>query len=303
LIRVLVLANGCQDATTSVAKIAAARFPSTTLVEVFDLREAGKSRTWNTFVHNLSRNDADFLVFCDADIRLPQQSVIATLVNFVSSSPGIEAASSLAVKDIDYYPTKLGVVEKAISAGGRITGHNLKTAICGMLYVMRCLSARVLKIPIGLPVEDGFVRHAIITRRFSSPINENLIDQPANVLHIYFSERRIGSLLRHQIRLVIGSAINAALFSYLIRLHGRGGETLVGKELDKASQTPEWLPRVLRGALPTKKTLLAILFAAQLAIHAANFAAGFYFLWYVAARGCAVQFSPISWIILPISSF
>ena len=59
-LRILVLANGCRDATAALAAEAGA--------EVADLPEGGKSRTWNRFVHDLSRLDAAVLIFADADI-------------------------------------------------------------------------------------------------------------------------------------------------------------------------------------------------------------------------------------------
>ena len=50
---------------------------------------------------------------------------------------------------------------------------------------MRTAAAKAIKLPIGLPVEDGFVRHAIITNLFSEPENQSRIDQPENVFHTY----------------------------------------------------------------------------------------------------------------------
>src|SRR6185295_8954554 len=106
----------------------------------------------------------DILVFLDADIGLPQRNTVASLVEFLDRRREIQATSSLPIKDIDYYPTKLGLIETMISAGGRTSGHhNLRTTLCGQLYAMRSDAARRINLPIGLPVEDGFVRHAIIT--------------------------------------------------------------------------------------------------------------------------------------------
>jgi glycosyltransferase involved in cell wall biosynthesis len=248
--RLLVLANGCQDATCDVAKASAQKFPNPDAVEVCDLKEGGKSRTWNIFVHQLSRPAADILVFLDADIGLPQHSEIANLIEFLDRRPYIQATSSLPIKDFEYYRTQLGLIERMISAGGRTSGHNLRTAICGQLYAMRSSAARVIKLPIGLPVEDGFVRHAIITALFSEPENESRIDQPENVIHVYPSERKISSLLKHQIRIVIGSSINAALFAHFIKLNNSGAKDQVARELAKAAQSAAWLPGALQELLP-----------------------------------------------------
>ncbi len=170
--RLLVLANGCQDETCDMARSAAQKFPDPGIVEVYDLNQGGKSRTWNTFVHKLSRSEANILVFLDADIELPQHDVIATLIEFLNQRPDVAATSSLALKDIEYFPTKLGLIEKMICAGARTSGHNSRTAISGSLSAVRAARARMIKLPIGLAVEDGFIRHAIITQLFSEPEDE-----------------------------------------------------------------------------------------------------------------------------------
>lgn len=248
-VRVLVLANGCRDGTAAAARAVVEAFPDPAMVEVLDLAEGGKSRTWNRFVHDFARPEADMLAFLDADIGLPQEETLARLVGFLADHPTVDATSSQPVKDIDYHATKLGFVERLISAGGGSMG-NLRTSICGQLYVMRGAVARQLRVPIGLPVEDGFIRHALITGRFAEPIRYDRIDQPDGVIHLYESERQLGSLIRHQIRIVVGGAINAAVFGYIIPLRARDGEAAFAEQLDQAARDPQWLPALLRRQLP-----------------------------------------------------
>lgn len=248
-VRVLVLANGCVDDTVKAAGASINAFPDPNSIHVLDLAEGGKSRTWNLFVHEYARPDADILVFCDADISLPKESAIASLADFLETRSDIEAASSLPVKDIDYRPKRLGFVERIISAGGA-SADKVRTAICGQLYVMRRASASAIRLPVGLPVEDGFVRHAIITHLFSTPKVVSRIDRPWDVMHVYESERRIGPLIRHQIRIVVGGAINAALFSRLVRIRDSGGELAVQSDLARAASDPTWLSTVLKDELP-----------------------------------------------------
>ena len=78
-LRLLVLANGCRDDTVARARAAGA--------EVADLPQGGKSRTWNRFVHDLSRPEADLLVFCDADICLPEPDALARLITALAARP------------------------------------------------------------------------------------------------------------------------------------------------------------------------------------------------------------------------
>jgi hypothetical protein len=252
-VRLMVLANGCKDGTCDVAWAAARQFPDPEAVTIYDLKEGGKSRTWNKFVHELSRPQANFLVFLDADIALPENQTIAKLIQFLDLRSDILATSSLPIKDIEYYPCRLGLIERMIAAGGRTSGHNLRTAICGQLYAMRSAAARKIKLPIGLPVEDGFVRHAIITELFSEPVNESRIDQTKDAFHLYVSERSVSSLLKHQIRIVIGSALNAALFAHFTNLHGRAGKYEIIRELEHGAHCASWLSETLEKLLPSPK--------------------------------------------------
>ncbi|WP_199085317.1 glycosyltransferase [Bosea sp. ASV33] len=251
--RLFVLANGCSDDTVAVTRSELSKFENPGVAVVHDLKEGGKSRTWNRFVHEISQEDADILVFIDADIGLPDRSAIKNIVDFLICRKDIVATSSLPLKDIEFYPQDLSLVEKAIANGSKTSGHDLTTAICGQLYAMRSEAARAIKLPIGLPVEDGFIRHAIITSLFSRPEDESLIAQSPEATHVYPSERSIAALLKHQTRIVIGSAVNAALFRYFIRLHRQEGRQRVLNELSASANSPRWLPEKLRKLLPDSR--------------------------------------------------
>jgi glycosyltransferase involved in cell wall biosynthesis len=136
-VRVVVLANGCRDKTASAAREAVSAFPDPAMVEVLDLAEGGKSRTWNRFVHDVARPDADLLAFLDADIGLPQQDVIDRLAAFLNAHPGVDATSSQPVKDIDYHPVPLDKARlcRAADLGGRgqhgqFAHLDLRAALC-----------------------------------------------------------------------------------------------------------------------------------------------------------------------------
>jgi hypothetical protein len=68
----------------------------------------------------------------------------------------------------------------------------------------------------------------------------------ADLFHVYASERSIPALIRHQIRIVIGSAINAACFAHLRRLPAASR----APELARASSKDDWLPAMIRAELP-----------------------------------------------------
>jgi hypothetical protein len=238
-VQVHVLCNGCTDDTVPRARVAApAGF------RVHDLPEAGKSRTWNRFVHHVARRDADVLVFCDTGIRWPDAGAVGRLVEGMLARPDLHVLNSQPVKDIAVAGPK-GLAERLIvaSAGGL---DDWRRAICGQFYAMPGPAARRYILPIGLPVEDGFLHAMVVTDRFTAADDNTLIDGLEGAWHIYPSERTVGGLIRHQTRLVVGSAINAAVFRHL---KAEGFER-IARELSRAAADENWLPSVLRLRLP-----------------------------------------------------
>lgn len=238
-LRILVLANGCSDETVAIARLSA--FDG---VEVVDLPEGGKSRTWNRFVHDLSRPDCDILVFMDADIRLPDAHGIAKLIAGLTNNPALFVVNSQPVKDLDFDRQPNSLKEKLIAAGGGGLD-DWRHSICGQLYAMPGHRARRFHLPLGLPVEDGFLRAIVLTDALSRDEDFARIDG-VDTFHVYESEKDVGSLLKHQVRIVVGSAINAACFAEIRSLPA---ETRLSSLADAAGD-PGWLGGVLRRRLP-----------------------------------------------------
>ncbi|UVK40241.1 glycosyltransferase [Mesorhizobium sp. AR10] len=238
--RVLILANGCTDGTA--ARATAAAGPG---IEVVDLPEAGKSRTWNRFVHDLSRAEADVLIFCDADITFSTPDALSRLVGGLGARPGLWVLNSQPLKDIVVHPEGLRLLDQLIAAAGGGLD-DWKTAVCGSLYVMPADRARRFHLPAGLPVEDGFLRAMVLTDTLTAPEDFTRIDGLAGAFHIYASERTIPALIRHQTRIIIGSAINAACFADIAALPGAHRAAA----LAAAGADPDWLSGVIRARLP-----------------------------------------------------
>jgi glycosyltransferase involved in cell wall biosynthesis len=238
-LHVHVLANGSTDDT-----VAKAQWAASDGFRVHDLSQAGKSQTWNRFVHDLSRRDAKFLIFCDADISFPEPDCLSRLILGLLDRPDLHVLNSQPVKDIAMTgPQTLTERLIAASAGGL---DDWKTAICGQLYAMPAACARRMVLPIGLLVEDGFLRAMVLTDRFSDRSDFSRIDGLDGLFHIYPSERTVLGLIRHQTRLVVGSAINDAVFRHL----DAGGFVRISPELLRAASDEAWLADVIRHRLP-----------------------------------------------------
>lgn len=239
--RIVVLANGCADETVALARQAA----QGSGIEVADLAEGGKSRTWNRFVHDLSRGEAQLLVFADADIDFPAPDCLRRLILGLAARPDLQVLNSQPVKDIVARPVRLTWLDRMIAAAGGGLD-DWKSAICGQLYAMPAAVARQHHLPVGLPVEDGFLRAMVLTDTLTAAEDLSRIDGLDGLFHVYESERSLRGLIRHQERIVIGSAINAAVFAHLRDQPARGRAAV----LAQAAGDGGWLGAVLRAQLP-----------------------------------------------------
>jgi hypothetical protein len=105
--------------------------------------------------------------------------------------------------------------------------------------------ARLLHMPIGLAVEDGFLRAMILTDVLTGEEDFSRISG-GDVFHVFASERSVLSLIRHQVRIIIGSTVNSAAFNALRAIppdHRRAA-------LADVSRRDDWLSGVIRSQLP-----------------------------------------------------
>ena len=258
--RVVVLANGCADDTAERARATRAGLDETIAgrIEIVELERGGKSRTWNHFTHVAARKDAELLVFMDADIGLVQPGALSRMVAALTERPELVAFNSRPVKDITYHRLKVGPVASVIERGGGTLYGDLKNGVTGSLYVLRATVARDISLPIGLPVEDGFVGLMVLSNLVVGPWRYDRIDADEDVFHVYESIRTIGALVRHQTRIVIGGVINDVLLEHMrkeIRKYDHARRYLQDAARDEGWVTDrvrEYLPRAPYGYVSFK---------------------------------------------------
>jgi hypothetical protein len=247
-VEVHILANGCSDKTVEFAKIEVAKIDKSVKEKFFihDLVASGKSRTWNDFVHRISNPNSDFFIFVDGDIRIRQNFSFSTLAASLTENANLQIVSSRPVKNLTL-ADRLSVTEKIMVAGTG-TLNNWKTSVAGSLYVVRAGAARKIWMPIGLPVEDGFLRAMVLTDCLTKDEDLSRIDGNEILWHQYESVKTFAELLHHQTRIIIGSAINAVIFS-VIRREATEPEAAY-TFLQNAAQDEDWLSKIEIAELP-----------------------------------------------------
>ncbi|WP_207209867.1 glycosyltransferase family 2 protein, partial [Tropicimonas sp. IMCC6043] len=243
-VEIHVLANGCFDRTFEfasrheLAEILSAQFL------VHDLSESGKSRTWNRFVHEIAPPTADMLGFLDADIRISDPGHLSGLVRQLVARPDLKAFVSHPVPDASGATT---MIARAILRGSGSSG-NWRRSICGQCYLMPGPIARDMHLPLGLPVEDGFLSAMLRTDCMENLPGTQPIDGDPEISHVFEPERTLRGFLRHQMRIIIGGALNAALFTSL-REAPDGYRRQI---LAKASEDSGWVGQQLKSQLPRR---------------------------------------------------
>lgn len=242
VIDLLVVANDCTDGTELAAEQAMARlrnpFVRSTLVHATPLR--GKSRAWNTAVHELAAPDTQIIMFIDADIRLADHAVTEDLIGRLGRDTNAAACTGRPTKSVALRRNKriIDKVSLQVSEDGRAD-----RAINGSLYAVRAAALRDIWLPVPTPGEDGFLNAMIRTRGFSQPDDVTLVTQVERVTH-YYQPPKLSAILSHERRMIIGTAVNIWLFEHFMALRPTQS---VGPIIEQANRdTPGWVGAIIR---------------------------------------------------------
>lgn len=250
-IEIFVVANGCTDRTAEVARRALAAGPfarDRITTSVHELAQAGKANAWNELVHRIAPEDTDYMFFLDADVRIPDQHSLEAVFDRLESSTTAVVAVDRSVKDIELEEPR-GLVEHLIKVATG-TAEDTQTAIAGACYCVRHAEARKIWMPIGIPGEDGFLRAMLLTSSFA---HDEQLDRHVFVgeaYHVFESLRDVRSVIRHNVRLAIGTTINILLFWRLRELRAEGRDVTEYIRARNATD-PGWVNDLIRERLKT----------------------------------------------------
>jgi glycosyltransferase involved in cell wall biosynthesis len=250
-VQVHVIANACTDRTVEVARRAFDTGPFGDLgigTTVHELVQGGKSNAWNEFVHRIVPDATEFVIFLDGDIRIPERRSLRLMHDRLAASAHAVVAVDRSIKDIELEQPN-GLVEKLIKLATG-TANDPRTAIAGACYCVRSAEVRRIWMPIGLPGEDGFLRAMLLTSNFERPEQLNRLAFVDGAYHVFESVRDLGGVIRHNVRLAIGTAVNILLFGHIRRLREQGVD-VADYVRRRNAEDPGWVNELIRERLQT----------------------------------------------------
>jgi hypothetical protein len=241
-VSVHIVANGCTDDSAGVARaeleaIRGLEADPRWRFAIHELAVANKCHAWEHFVHHAAEADADHLVLADCDILFGDDDTVGRMVRALDDDPRLHVATSFPVKHVELEAS--GLLERLSS---RITDARLdEHAVCGQLYAGRAEVLRRIHMPIGLQVEDGFIRAMVLTDGFRSPEQLERVRHIDGVRHLYEAHLSPERLVRHEAWLVRNtvtlSYLYAAFEALPLELTGQHAGELVAA-LNET--TPDW---------------------------------------------------------------
>lgn len=241
IVDIHVVANGCTDNTVEVARSKERDFHGLRAkLHVHDLKQGGKSRSWNRAVHEFVSSSADVLIFVDADIELANDGVIAEMLVSLRSDASLAACSGFPVKNVSG-KSKVSLFNHAsliVSERSRRPG-----LINGSLYIGRAQVLRQIWLPDQTPGEDGFLNAMLTTSGFTRPIDTRVVTTPGRPTHSFHAHGPL-EFVSHERRMIVGTMINRWIFEHLwsLKLTRPAGPLI----RDWNERDPEWVERLVR---------------------------------------------------------
>jgi glycosyltransferase involved in cell wall biosynthesis len=253
---ILVVPNGCSDDTAARARSAlseqaAAAGRRDLTWAVHELPEAGKSNAWNRYVHELSSRRAELFVMLDADIEFGEAETISNTVRALLATPSAVAAVDLPLKDVVRKERK--TLLERISVAGSAAATSGSPAISGQFFCARAAALRQIWMPKGLSVEDGFLRAMILTDCFRRPVDEDKVIRAKDATHYYETLTSLRSIFQHELRIVVGTALNCyLLWDFLLFATdptGPGAGVLI---FNRMAADPDWYPKLMANSIRSR---------------------------------------------------
>ena len=256
-IEIIVVANGCTDDT---AKVTRAKFEeligesqkSQIQWKVCEITEPGKSNAWNFYVHQFSNAAADFLVLMDADIEFIETDTLSNMIDVFKHNKEAWVCLDRPIKDV-FLKQEKNLLEKFSVAVSETSSSNSGILyICGQLYCSPASVLRKICLPIGLPVEDGFLTAMIVSDNFTSIPNLQRVVRADSASHSFKAYIKPRELIKHEQRVVIGITINIFLCKYLRAIcNKQQNASFLIEQMNQ--KDPKWLKHFIEDKILTTR--------------------------------------------------
>lgn len=246
-IDLLVIPNGSTDATAEYAKryLSQVQMAPHVRWRIAPVATPGKANAWNILVHELSDPCTDIYLFMDADIEINEPDALQKMLWTLNDQPQVIAVSDLPQKHVQYKKHK-NPLDLALEGMAKFT-HKAKAQLCGQLYGLRGPFARTIWLPMGLIVEDGFLKEFIVTNGYRQSADAGKIARAENASHVFKAYTRLSEIFRHQQRQAIGQAMNFTLKTWLMEqlsLHPDLGAGEIVRQQNALD--PNWLMKCVQ---------------------------------------------------------
>lgn len=247
-IRVHCIVNGSEDATAAVAHAAGENhFSRLDRVEyrVIEIPRPGKSAAWNDYIHQWVHTEVETVFLADADITFDDTNCMQRMAETLTDHPHADVCVDIPLKNMS--GTKRAT-ELSRTAGALANRGPAK--ICGQLYCARHTALAGIVLPVGLMVEDGFLRACIATKNFTAPEDTDRIIRAEDASHLFDAFLKPGELFAHERRIVYGTAVNAILFG-MLRRRIAAGESLPTIIAEENKADSDWVRKAARRGIVT----------------------------------------------------
>ena len=146
----------------------------------------------------------------DADINIINPDSITSLITTLRDDPVAVVCLGQALKDIELKSSLTFFERSLLRASPRVDFEIL--ALCGQLYCIDASEARKINLPIGITVDDGFIRALLLTFGFTRPEYANRIAAAPRAVHSFAAVATIRELFKHEKWIVAGNIVNMMLF-------------------------------------------------------------------------------------------
>jgi glycosyltransferase involved in cell wall biosynthesis len=220
-IEIIVVANGCVDDTATLANEALNRLVVHDLQgkvkwKIHEIEIPGKPNAWNSYVHDFSALEADYLILIDADIQFLNPQTLVSLVTTLQKEKDAWITVDNPVKDVFLKKNRnlsdqLLVLISSLSGRSNLAEGN--AWICGQLYCGRAELLREIWLPIGV-LDDSFIYKMIVSNGLISEDHYERVILAKEASYIFEAYINPFQLLNHEKFLIYGQTINNLFYEY-----------------------------------------------------------------------------------------